>query len=193
MNEIIDNPVTGERLTLIETSRDTGGARTVGDMEVTPGGFVPSHWHADHEERIEVLEGEIEVTIDGKKRRFGPGEHTVIQRGQVHTWRNPSVDRKLRFRGTMTPGHPGFELFLRVLFGLARDGDVRRNGLPRRFSDLALLAEWDPSILAGPFRVLRPLMRWCARRARARGRAAELLRRYGGEEPPERSYPAGLM
>lgn len=178
----IENPVTGERLTLIETSRETGGARTIGEMEVKPGGFVPSHRHTDHEERIEVLEGEIEVTIDGVERRFGPGEDVTIATGQVHAWRNASRDRKLRFRGTMTPGHPGFELFLRVLFGLARDGEVRPNGLPRRFSDLALLAEWDPSILAGPFRLLGPLMRWSARGARARGRAAELLRRYGGED-----------
>jgi quercetin dioxygenase-like cupin family protein len=184
MNErTIENPVTGERLTYIETSRETGGARTVGDMEVTPGGGVPTHRHTDHEERIEVLEGEIEVKVNGVKHRLSAGQHVVIARGQVHAWRNTSRDQNLRFRGTMTPGHPGFELFLRVLFGLARDGEVRPSGLPRRFSDLGLLADWDPSILVGPFRLLGPLMRWSARRARERGRAAELFRRYGGEDP----------
>jgi Cupin domain len=133
--------------------------------------------------RIEVLDGEIEVTVGGVTRRLGAGERVVIQRGTVHAWRNPSSDRKLRFRGMMTPGHPGFEAFLRLWFGLARDGQLRRSGMPRHFGDLALLADWDPSLAAGPLRLLAPLMRWSARRARSRGRAAELLRRYGGADP----------
>jgi quercetin dioxygenase-like cupin family protein len=178
----IENPVTGERCTFIETSRETGAARTVADLEVTPGGGVPTHQHATHEERIEVLEGEIEVLLGAVPHRLVAGEHVVIAPGVVHRWRNPSPDRRLRFRGSMTPGHPGFELFLRVLFGLARDGEVRKNGLPRRFSDLALLTEWDPSVLAGPLRLLAPLMRWSARRAHASGRAEELRRRFGGED-----------
>lgn len=172
------NPVTGERCTFVESSSESRGARTVADLEVTPGGGVTTHRHADHEERIEVLEGEIEVTIQGVARRLAAGQCVVIPAGAVHRWRNASPSTLLRFRGQMTPGHPGFELFLRVIFGLARDGEVRRNGVPRRLSDIGLLVEWDPSILAGPLRLLAPLMRWAARRARAQGRADELLRRY---------------
>ncbi len=133
--------------------------------------------------RIEVLEGEIEVTAGGITRRLGAGEHVVVERGTVHAWRNLSPDRMLRFRGMMTPGHPGFEVFLRVWFGLARDGALRPSCMPRRFGDLALLADWDPSLAAGPLRLLAPLMSWSAHRTRARDRAAELLRRYGCEEP----------
>jgi hypothetical protein len=71
-----------------------------------------------------------------------------------------------------------------VSFGLGRDGWLRPSGLPRRFADLALLADWDPSLLAvGPRRLRVPLLRWWARRARANGHAAELLRRYGGADP----------
>lgn len=186
---IIENPVTGERFTFVETSHGNGGARTIGDLEVRPGGGVPTHRHANHDERIEVLEGEIEVTVGGRRQRLGAGEHAVIARGQVHAWRNPSPDRTLRFRGTMTPGNPGFELFLRVLFGLARSGEVGRRGLPRRLSDLALLTEWDPSVLAGPLLLLSPLMRLLARRARARGRATELLARFGGDELDSATSP----
>lgn len=174
----IDNPVTGERVTFLETSHETGGARTVADLEVAPRGGVPKHHHTNHEERIEVLEGEIEVIIDGKNTLLHAGEALVIPRGRIHSWRNASPERTSKFRGSMNPGHPGFERFLRVLFGLARDGQVRANGLPKRLDDLALLTEWDPSILAGPLRLLGPVMRWSARRARARGRADELLQRY---------------
>lgn len=173
----IDNPVTGERATFVETSEETGGARTVIDLEVAPAGGVPKHRHTNHDERIEVLEGEIEVVIEGKAHLLRAGEHIVIPRGKAHTWRNPSAAPS-KFHGSMNPGHPGFERFLRVLFGLARDGQVRPNGLPRRLEDLGLLTEWDPSILSGPLRLLGPVMRWSARRARARGRADELLQRY---------------
>jgi len=81
----------------------------------------------------------------------------------------------------MTPGHPGFEDVLRVLFGLARDGEARPNGVPRRVSDLGLLIDLDPSLVVGVLRLVAPFARWSARRPSARHRAAELLRRYGCE------------
>lgn len=180
----IQNPVTGQRVIFIETARESGGARTVLDVETTPGGGVLLHRHADHEERIEVLEGEIELTMDGITRRIHAGEDVVIEAGAVHAWCNPTADRMLRFRGTMTPGHPGFETVLRVSFGLARDGGLRPSGIPRRLADLALLTEWDPSLLdVGPRRLLTPLLRWSARSSWTHGRAAELLHRYADSDP----------
>lgn len=180
----IENPVSGERATWIESARDNGGVRTVADVEVGPGGGVPRHRHAQHEERIEVLAGEMEVTSRGAVHRLAAGESIVVERGVTHGWRNPSRDRKLVFRGEMRPGHPGFETALRVVFGLGRDGGLRRGGLPRRFTDLALIADWDPSLLAvGPRRLLMPLLRWHARRATSRARAAVLLGRYDDPGP----------
>jgi quercetin dioxygenase-like cupin family protein len=181
IDRTIDNPVTGERATYIETSHETGRTRSVIEIDVQPHGGVPVHRHAGHDEHIEVLEGEIEVTIAGRSRRYGTGERVVIERDVVHAWRNPNADRPLRFRGMMTPGHPGFENMLRVLFGLARDGEVRRSGLPKRLSDIGLLIELDPALAAGVMRVIAPLARWSVRRPSARRRAGELLRRYGCE------------
>lgn len=178
-HETIHNPQTGETFTFIETADATAGARTTGDMDCGPGGGVPTHRHADHEEWIEVLAGEIEVTMNGRARRYGIGQRAVIERGVAHSWRNPSPGQRLTFRAGMTPGHPGFERFLRVYFGLGRDGRLKSNGLPRRFADLALLAHLDPSILAGPLRLLAPFMRWSMRRSHACGRDVELLQRYG--------------
>ena len=183
-HRVIENPVTGQRVIFTETARETDGARTVADIDTTPGGGVLLHQHAEHEEWIGVVEGEIELTMDGVTRQLRAGQEAVIPAGAVHSWRNPSPDRVLRFRAMMTPGHPGFETVIHVSFGLGRDGWLRPSGLPRRFADLALLTDWDPSLLAvGPRRLLTPLMRWAARRARATGHAAELLRRYGVSDP----------
>src|SRR5262245_52943469 len=106
MERTIINPATGEKATFLETARETGGARTVAELEVKPGGGVPVHQHATHDERIEVLAGEIEVTQAGARRRLGAGESVLILRGTTHRWRNPSPDRELTFRATITPGHP---------------------------------------------------------------------------------------
>src|SRR5215203_3670852 len=110
MERTIINRATGEKATYLETSHESGGARTALELEAKPGGGVPVHRHADHDEYIEVVAGEIEVTMNGKKHRFGPGERVLIERGTTHEWRNPSPDRELTFRGQMTPGHPDFEL-----------------------------------------------------------------------------------
>lgn len=180
----IENPVSGERTTFLETSQETAGARTVAEVEVEPGGGVFTHRHAEHEEHIDVLEGEIEVRSDGRTHRVAAGGQVVIPRGATHVWRNPSSDRRLRFRGTMLPGHPAFELSLRVVFGLGRDGELRRSGIPRRLGDAMLLLDWDPSLAVGPARLLVPLVRWVTRRPGARRRAAELIARYAAGMAP---------
>jgi quercetin dioxygenase-like cupin family protein len=187
MSRTIINTATGEKATYLETSRETNGARSVLEVEVKPGGGVPVHRHGDHDELIEVIAGEIEVTMNGTKHRLLPGESIVIERGTTHQWRNPSPAHDLKFRGGMTPGHPDFELFLRVFYGLGTDGELGKNKLPKRFSDLALLSELDPSIFVGVKRLLRPVMRWTAKRARKSGREAELLERYAAKESVQKS------
>ena len=183
MERTILNTATGEKATFLQTSVETAGERSAFEIEVRPGGGVPTHQHSDHDEHMEVVAGELEVTLAGRRRRLGPGEHVVVPRGTTHRWRNPSRERELKFRGQMTPGHPDFELFLRVYYGLGRDGELGRNKLPKRFADLALLSELDPSIFVGLRRLLRPLMQWTAARAHRRGRNTELLRRYAPDAP----------
>jgi quercetin dioxygenase-like cupin family protein len=183
MNErTFENPQTRERATLVESARDNGGTQSVLDFEVDAGGGVMGHFHDVHREQIQVLAGTIEVTVDGVTRQVRAGETAVVEPGQSHLWRNPSATELLRFRGTFTPGHPGFEAALRVLFGLARDGQTKAGGFPKRLDDLALLVKWNRGLPSGPLRLLAPVFGWLARRAEASGRAAELLRRYGAED-----------
>ena len=184
------NPQTRERATLLESACQNGGKRSVFDFEVAVGGGVMGHFHDVHQEQLEVLAGVVEVTVDGVTRQFRPGERAVVEPGQAHVWRNASRTEALRFRGTFTPGHPGFEAAIQVLFGLARDGETRASGLPRRLDDLALLVKWNRGLPTGPLRLLAPVFGWLARRAEASGRAAELLKRYGAEDLLAPSPPA---
>ena len=56
-NHVIENPLSGERITILERPRITGDA-LVWDLVLAPGGRVPnSHSHPEQEERFTVLDG----------------------------------------------------------------------------------------------------------------------------------------
>lgn len=54
--DFIDNPVTGERMTRVRTSADTGGALAEIDLELSPTAFLAAeHIHLNQAEKSEVL------------------------------------------------------------------------------------------------------------------------------------------
>ena len=67
--QIIENPVSGERITFLRTARDTGGERLEFELELTPDGHVPgAHVHPEQEERFEVLEGVMRFRLGLRDR-----------------------------------------------------------------------------------------------------------------------------
>lgn len=57
-------------------------------------GLAPHAPHEhEHEEMVMIREGELEVTIDGKVSRAGPGGTIYVASMQHHGWRNVSKDR----------------------------------------------------------------------------------------------------
>ena len=60
------------------------GARMMANwVRIEPGATVPDHAHP-HEQIGLVLEGEIDMTIDGETRRLAPGHSYVIPGGVRH-------------------------------------------------------------------------------------------------------------
>ena len=56
--DVIENPVTGERLVFLKTSRETNGEAVVLEAFVKPNGFVAAaHVHPNQEERFLILRG----------------------------------------------------------------------------------------------------------------------------------------
>ena len=57
-----------------------------------PGGVAPHppHRHV-HEELLFVREGEMEVTMNGRTTRLGPGSCTYIASNDLHGYRNPGT------------------------------------------------------------------------------------------------------
>ncbi|GIO86585.1 hypothetical protein J25TS5_35170 [Paenibacillus faecis] len=53
---------------------------------VLPGQKHPRHYHEVKEETFQLLYGDLEVEIDGKKTQMKPGDMQTVLRGQVHSF-----------------------------------------------------------------------------------------------------------
>ncbi|MCW5747642.1 MAG: cupin domain-containing protein [Alphaproteobacteria bacterium] len=70
---------------------DTGGRFSVMEQAVPPGYGVPMHRHADEDEALYVVDGEIVVDCGQGPRRATAGTLLFAPRGSFHTFRNESA------------------------------------------------------------------------------------------------------
>ncbi|MBA2505221.1 MAG: cupin domain-containing protein [Thermoleophilaceae bacterium] len=114
--DTIENRWTGQRITFVRTSADTGGE--VLELEsLMPGGgpMPPSHLHPGQAEHFEVLEGEVEAGIGGERRVYGAGERFDIPAGTPHDMR-AAADADARVKWETRPALRT-EHFLEAAFG----------------------------------------------------------------------------
>lgn len=173
----IFNPVQKDAAIFLETSKETGGERTLIEIEAAPGGGTTPHYHKTYDEHFEVLKGALEVTVGGKTQALLPGDKAVAPIGALHRWHNATKEPVV-FLVELRPGHGGFEKALQVAYGLAADGLANSNGLPKNPYHTALLFEWGEGKLPGVFALLEPVFRVLAKRARRKGIDRELEARY---------------
>jgi mannose-6-phosphate isomerase-like protein (cupin superfamily) len=127
--DTLTNPVTGERVTFLETAADTNGERVVIDVTVDPDGFVAgAHVHPYQSERFEIVAGEAEFTLGKEIVMARPGDVVMVEPGTLHHFRNAGQG-ELRFITEVSPAL-SFETFLETMYGLAADGKTNRKGLP---------------------------------------------------------------
>jgi quercetin dioxygenase-like cupin family protein len=140
-NEVIDNPVTGTRITFLKTARDTDHALLQMDYLLTPyarKGYKDTHVHPHQEERLTILSGTLNYTLDGREYTAGAEEVVSIPTPRVHALRNESgepVHMLVEFRPALD-----METFLETMAGLARDGKTNKAGNPNLFQ-LAVIGD----------------------------------------------------
>ena len=76
----------GGLMTMKARSGETGGSISLVDVRVPHGKATPLHRHPDAEETIVVLDGEIELHVDGTNHHFHPGAAWTILRGTAHAF-----------------------------------------------------------------------------------------------------------
>lgn len=177
MKRTIVNPVIGDSTTFVKTAAETGGDYTEVLVTLQPGGGTPGHYHKNIVETFTVLEGTLGVEMAGKKHLLSSQEVITVPVGVVHRFFNPG-DQPVKFRTVTFPGCEGFENSLRILYGLAADGLTNQQAIPRSFVHLSLVAVMSDMQLPGLMRLLTPLIRRIAARARRAGLEEELLHKY---------------
>lgn len=194
--QVLDNPISGERITFRKTAVDTGGELLAIDLELSPDGHVPrAHVHPSQEERFEVVEGTMRFQNGLKTKTARAGDTVVVPPGRVHRFENAGNTRA-RARVEVRPALRMEELF-ETAVALAREGRTTAAGTPHPL-DLALfMREFEAEVRAPfvPAAVVRAAMAplvWLARRrgVGARYRKPETRApqsRRDSRRPPTRS------
>lgn len=169
--DVIENPITGERITFLETAEDTDGALLRAAFSLKPGGFLPGgvHTHPYQEERFEVTSGYLGVRVGRRKCILKPGQAVVVPPGVIHSWWNAragQMEGAVEFRPALD-----MEGVFESSFALARDGKSGENGIPHPLQVLALLDEFadELGVPGLPHRLQRVVVRLLAPFARKRG------------------------
>ena len=109
----------GGLITLKATAAETGGAFLLFEDRMAEGKTTPLHTHANEDETLYVLEGELLVHIDGVDHPVGPHGVAVALRGVPHAFLVTSPTA--RVLTLLTPGSA--EAFYRGASEPAADDD----------------------------------------------------------------------
>ena len=128
------------------TGHDTGGAYALMESVALPGAGDPLHIHAEEDEALYVLEGEIDVQIDGRSSRLGAGAYVYLPRQTLHSHK---VVGSTPARLLITVSPAGLELYFAELARLLTPGTLNADAL------ISLSAEYgirfvEPMPIQGP-------------------------------------------
>jgi len=127
--DVIENPVTGERLRFLETSNETNGESVLVECTVQANGFVAAaHVHPKQTERFEVESGVVTFKLDGKEIVARAGDTVIVPAGVSHKFWNTG-ETEATFVCEVKPALQ-FERLLETMFALANDGKTNRKGMP---------------------------------------------------------------
>jgi quercetin dioxygenase-like cupin family protein len=167
---IIENPLSGEQITIRRTSMDTGGAVLEWELILAPGGRVPSsHAHPEQEEVFTMLAGQMRFRVGVRRVIANPGDTVRIPPGTVHHFANAG-SRPARVAVRTSPALSMQEL-LETAAALAQDQHAAGRRLPRP-SDLVLfMRDFEREVRAPylPAVLVRVVLALLARLARQRG------------------------
>lgn len=87
--EVLDLSPIGAIFHVRSTADETGGGSFEMEWELAPrSGGTPIHIHPQATESYEVLEGELDLYVEGKWRTLAAGESASVDPGVPHTFRN---------------------------------------------------------------------------------------------------------
>ena len=148
--DVLEHPVTGERIVWRQVALGTHGELLEGDMFARPGAHpAATHVHPNQEERFRVLSGSIKLRVDGDETVLSAGQLSTVPAGRPHTWWNVG-NEEAHLLVEVAPAMRT-EMFFETFFGLAKDGKTNSKGLPNLLSMAVIMREYEDEMrLARP-------------------------------------------
>lgn len=148
-NVSIQNKITGEKITWLETDRDTGGKKLVFLFEVAPKGkLAVRHFHPNQTETFKIIQGKFTVEVAGEVKVLSPGNELTIPKNVPHFWQNESDTEATEMLVTFEPAL-NTQTFLEQFFGLCNEGKTAPDGNPKFLQIMAMVNEYQLYV-AGP-------------------------------------------
>jgi quercetin dioxygenase-like cupin family protein len=170
--QIIQNPVSGERIEFLRTAADTDGELLEFELDLAPDGRVPgAHVHPEQEERFHVLEGTMRFRLGMRTIVAEAGDSVVVPAGRVHKFTNGG-DGRARARVEVVPALD-MEDLLCTTAELAHEGNVLRSGMPKPLHLALFVGRFRREVRAPfpPAWMVRAMLAPLAALARRRGHA----------------------
>lgn len=146
--QTISNPITAEQITFLATTEDTRGERLVFDCRVgLDGRPLPPHIHATQDEHLEVFAGTVGVMLGGRIYTLQAGQSLTLPTKIKHQWWNAGRDELYMRVEVVPPRH--LEAVLEAVSGMAHDGKLRGNGMPKNPITLANLLRLSETFTPG--------------------------------------------
>jgi quercetin dioxygenase-like cupin family protein len=168
--QTLENPASGERITIRQTSAQTGGELLAIDLELPAGRKVPGplHVHPLQEERFEVVSGTMRFTMGREKIVAGPGEVVTVPAGVKHDFANAG-DEDALVRVEIRPALQ-MERMFETAIALAEQGRTWLGGIPKPLDLAEFAIEFQDEVQGAfpPFWLQRVLLAPLARLARLR-------------------------
>jgi quercetin dioxygenase-like cupin family protein len=93
VGDVLDLSALGTKFIIKKTAGETEGNSFEMEWELGPQtGGTPIHVHPHAVETYEVLEGKLDVYVDGRWRTLSAGERLSVEQGEPHTFRNSSTE-----------------------------------------------------------------------------------------------------
>jgi mannose-6-phosphate isomerase-like protein (cupin superfamily) len=138
---VLDLAPLGVRVEMLRTATQTGGALLEFDVTGRARGFLAqTHIHVRQIERLEVLEGALELRIAGRDHSLGPGDAMEVPAGAPHRQR-PGGEGPGRVRIQVRPAGRTEE-FLRRLAEMSAAAEFLPGGWPRPLAGAALVVDF---------------------------------------------------
>jgi mannose-6-phosphate isomerase-like protein (cupin superfamily) len=147
--QILENPLSGERIVFRKTAADTGGELLAFELFLAPDGHVPgAHVHPQQEERFEVVEGTMTFRRGLQTVFTRAGDTVVVPPGVVHRFENAG-EMPVHVLVEVRPALRMEQLF-ETAAALAREGRTNRKGLPKPLELALFVREFEQEVRA-PF------------------------------------------